>query len=62
MQEEKKSGAESTSSTPKLFLLKGMNTDSGNFATPASFEGIEKYCDVRDEDALFQNSRFITMF
>jgi Xaa-Pro dipeptidase len=50
---EKKTGGEPTKS--KLYLLKGLNTDSGNFATPASFEGIEKYCDVRDEDALFQS-------
>jgi len=48
--EEKKNEA---SAVPKLFLLKGLNTDSGNFATPASFDGIEKFKDVRDEDALF---------
>ena len=51
-QEEKKNGESPT--VPKLFLLKGLNTDSGNFATPASFEGIEKYKDVRDEDTLFK--------
>ena len=50
-QEEKKSG---DSSPPKLYLLKGMNTDSGNFATPAHFKGIEVYKDVRDEDTLFK--------
>ena len=49
-QEEKKNGE----STPKLYLLKGMNTDSGNFAAPAHFGGIEKYKDVRDEDTLFK--------
>jgi Xaa-Pro dipeptidase len=38
---------------PKLFLLKGLNTDSGNFATPAHFGGIEKYNEFRDEDTLF---------
>mmetsp|Transcript_28811 Transcript_28811/g.52149 ORF Transcript_28811/g.52149 Transcript_28811/m.52149 type:complete len:617 (-) Transcript_28811:176-2026(-) len=50
-EEENKSGE--TSSPPNLFLLKGMNTDSGNFATPASFEGIEKFKTVRDDDTLF---------
>jgi len=39
---------------PKLFLLKGMNSDSGNFATPAHFDGIERYKDVRDDDTLFE--------
>jgi Xaa-Pro dipeptidase len=38
---------------PKLYLLKGMNTDSGNYAMPAHFVGIEKYDDVRDETTLF---------
>lgn len=38
-QEEKKSNGESSSS-PKLFLLKGLNTDSGNFATPAYLMGL----------------------
>ena len=51
-QEEKKNGESPT--VPKLYLLKGLNTDSGNFATPASFGGIEKYKDVRDEDTLFK--------
>lgn len=41
------------SAPPKLFLLKGLNTDSGNFATPAHFGGIEKYNKFRDEDTLF---------
>ena len=56
-QEEKKSGDSSprgTSSDLKLYLLKGLNTDSGNFASPAHFKGIEKYKDVRDEDTLFK--------
>jgi Xaa-Pro dipeptidase len=51
--EEKKGGGEP--SKAKLYLLKGMNTDSGNFATPASFQGIEKFHDVRDEVALFRS-------
>jgi len=51
--EEKKGGGEP--SKAKLYLLKGLNTDSGNFATPASFQGIEKFRDVRDEEALFQS-------
>ncbi|KAL9187096.1 hypothetical protein ACHAXT_010816 [Thalassiosira profunda] len=51
-EEEKKSNGETASA--KLFLLKGLNTDSGNFATPASFKGIEKFNDVRDEDTLFK--------
>ena len=33
-------------STPKpLYLLKGQNTDSGNWAQPARFDGIEKFDD-----------------
>lgn len=51
-QEEKKAGS-TNDDDPKLFLLKGLNTDSGNFATPASFDGVEKYKDVRDDDTLF---------
>ena len=31
-----------------------MNTDSGNYAKPAHFDGIEKYDDVRDDEALFK--------
>eukprot|EP00571_Detonula_confervacea_P014720 CAMPEP_0172298526 /NCGR_PEP_ID=MMETSP1058-20130122/1142_1 /TAXON_ID=83371 /ORGANISM="Detonula confervacea, Strain CCMP 353" /LENGTH=524 /DNA_ID=CAMNT_0013007803 /DNA_START=424 /DNA_END=1998 /DNA_ORIENTATION=- len=50
-QEEKKSGE---TSSPKLFLLKGLNSDSGNFATPAHFKGIETFKDVRDDDTLFK--------
>jgi len=54
-QEEKKNGEKASSlSVPKLFLLKGLNTDSGNFAAPAHFAGIEKYKDVRDEETLFK--------
>ena len=34
-----------------LFLLRGKNTDSGNFAEPAHFEGIEKF--KQDTEALF---------
>jgi hypothetical protein len=47
------SGGEHAKSAPKLFLLKGLNTDSGNFAVPATFGGIDKYNEVRDEDTLF---------
>jgi Xaa-Pro dipeptidase len=41
---------------PKLYLLGGMNTDSGNYAKPAHFEGIERYDDddVRDDEILFE--------
>jgi Xaa-Pro dipeptidase len=46
-------GDEHAQSAPKLFLLKGLNTDSGNFAVPATFGGIDKYNEVRDEDTLF---------
>ena len=28
---------------PTLYTLHGLNTDSGNYAKPASFDGIEKY-------------------
>ena len=51
--EEKKGGSETAK--PKLFLLNGLNTDSGNFATPASFQGIEQFADVRDEESLFRS-------
>lgn len=50
---EEKKGSESTK--PKLYLNKGLNTDSGKVATPAFFKGIESYADVRDEDTLFQS-------
>ena len=52
-EEEKKSLVES-SNKPTLYLLKGLNTDSGNFATPAYYEGIEKFKHARNEDALFK--------
>jgi len=38
---------------PKIYLLKGLNTDSGNFATPAYYKGIEDFATMRDESALF---------
>lgn len=38
---------------PKIYLLKGLNTDSGNFATPAYYKGIEDFATVRDESELF---------
>ncbi|KAL7546506.1 hypothetical protein ACHAWF_009835 [Thalassiosira exigua] len=56
-EEEKKGGGGGGGcalSSPRLFLLKGLNTDSGNFAAPASFGGIEKFKDARDEDLLFE--------
>mmetsp|Transcript_11876 Transcript_11876/g.18246 ORF Transcript_11876/g.18246 Transcript_11876/m.18246 type:complete len:581 (+) Transcript_11876:77-1819(+) len=52
--EEKKGGGEPATKS-KLYLLKGLNTDSGNFATPASFEGIDKFRDVRDDESLFRS-------
>ena len=43
---------------PRLYLLGGMNTDSGNYAKPAHFDGIERYCDddgvVTDDEVLFE--------
>ena len=42
-------------SASKLYLLKGLNTDSGNLAVPAYFKGIEELCEVRDEEALFRS-------
>jgi Xaa-Pro dipeptidase len=50
----KNGGGDENDSSPKLFLLKGMNSDSGNFASPAHFGGIDKYNQVRDEETLFQ--------
>ena len=38
---------------PKLYLLKGLNTDSGNYAQPAYYQGMEELERVKDEDALF---------
>lgn len=53
IEEEKKESGEEETFPPKLFLLKGLNTDSGNFASPAAFDGISQFADVRDEDSLF---------
>eukprot|EP00804_Cyclotella_cryptica_P013023 CCRYP_002350-RB/>CCRYP_002350-RB protein AED:0.23 eAED:0.23 QI:52/1/1/1/0.5/0.66/3/43/566 len=39
---------------PKLFLLRGLNSDSGNYAQPAHYEGIEMWDDARDEETLFR--------
>ena len=41
---------------PRLYLLRGMNTDSGNYAKPAHFDGIERYDDddVVDYEVLFE--------
>lgn len=52
--ELKRMTSEQNESSPKLFLLKGMNSDSGNFATPAYFRGIDKFNEFRDEDILFE--------
>ena len=49
--EEKKDGA----SPPKLLLLSGLNTDSGNMAMPASFKGIEQFNDARNDETLFKH-------
>lgn len=38
---------------PKLYLLKGLNTDSGNYARPAYYKGIEEVEKVKDEETLF---------
>ena len=51
---EEKKGGGGTSSRPKLYVLRGLNTDSGNYASPAHFEGIEKYDDMRDDETLFK--------
>ena len=37
----------------QLFLLSGLNTDSGNYAMPAYYDGIAKYAEKRNTDALF---------
>jgi Xaa-Pro dipeptidase len=37
----------------KLYLLKGLNTDSGKFAQPAYYNGIEKYVNIIDDTTLF---------
>jgi len=37
----------------QLYLLSGRNTDSGNYALPAHYDGIEKYKKQRNTDALF---------
>ena len=40
-------------SQPKLFLLKGLNTDSGNYAKPAYYDGIDELKKVKDDETLF---------
>jgi Xaa-Pro dipeptidase len=42
-----------SSGDPRLFVLKGLNTDSGNYAKPAYYKGIESIGEVIDEDTLF---------
>jgi Xaa-Pro dipeptidase len=39
---------------PKLFLLKGLNSDSRNYAQPAHYEGIETWNHARDDETLFR--------
>ena len=39
---------------PQLYLLKGLNTDSGNYAKPAHYKGIEKVEHLKNEDILFR--------
>lgn len=46
-------GVNGHSAEPKLYLLKGLNTDSGNYAQPAHYEGIGKLDEVKDEVTLF---------
>jgi Xaa-Pro dipeptidase len=43
----------SSNDGPKLFVLKGLNTDSGNYAKPAYYQGIEELENMKDEDTLF---------
>ena len=50
---ENQEGLDNDRERAKLYLLKGLNTDSNNFATPAHFDGIEKYNEFRDDDTLF---------
>jgi Xaa-Pro dipeptidase len=37
----------------KLYVLKGLNSDSGNYAVPAHFDGMEVLKEVVDESTLF---------
>ena len=37
----------------KLYLLKGLNTDSGKYAQPANYNGIEKFTNIIDDTTLF---------
>jgi Xaa-Pro dipeptidase len=40
-------------SIAKIYLLKGLNTDSGKYAQPAYYNGIEKYTNIIDDTTLF---------
>ena len=46
-------GSNGNSLEPKLYLLKGLNTDSGNYAQPAYYKGMDELKKMRDEDTLF---------
>jgi Xaa-Pro dipeptidase len=39
---------------PTLYLLKGLNTDSGNFAQPSYYKGIEQLEKLKDDETLFK--------
>lgn len=38
----------------QLFLLSGLNSDSGNYAMPANYDGIQKHASKCNTDTLFQ--------
>ena len=42
--------AEDAKAKAKLYLLKGLNTDSGKYARPAYYNGIEKYYNTSSDD------------
>ena len=46
-------GSEEEEGPPMLHLLRGLNTDSGNMAIPARYDGISAHADRRDFDLLF---------
>jgi len=51
MEEECVGGSDNA---PRLYVLMGLNADSGNYAIPAHYAGIEKFDYVRDDEALFK--------
>jgi Xaa-Pro dipeptidase len=46
--------ADAETNTPQLYLLRGLNSDSGNYAVPASYDGIQNHADQRDTSKLFK--------